>query len=141
MSENSERMAEELIELGYRPEPFTAPQGQGGADGVRFAYRIEDGSRDEDTVTLAVAVHENEGEWPEVAPHWVYLSPPDDVLAELVKGSRPPGVVTNYEGGDGRAWMGISAPPSDFWDQIDTPNGKNMGTYLHRHIRRIWSAR
>ena len=37
--------------------------------------------------------------------------------------------------------MAISAPPNDFWDQVDTPNGKNMEAYLNRHIRRIWSAR
>lgn len=141
MSTNSERMTAELVELGYRSGPFTAPKEQGGADGVRFEYPIEDGSRDGDTVTLAVAVHENEGQWPEVAPHWVYLSPPDDVLAELVKGSQPPGAVANYECESGESWMAISAPPSDFWDRIDTSDGKNMKTYLDRHIRRIWSVR
>ena len=141
MSTNSERMEAELVGLGYRTDPFTAPQEQGGADGVRFEYRIEDGSRDGDTVTLAVAVHENEGKWPEVAPHWVYLSPPDDVLAEQVKGSKPPGVVEKYKFENGQVWMAISAPPSDFWDRIDTTGGKNMRTYLDRHIRRIWSAR
>lgn len=141
MSTNSERMTAELVALGYRSGPFTAPNEQGGADGVRFEYLIEDGSRDGDTVTLAVAVHENEGQWPEIAPHWVYLSPPDDVLAELVKGSQPPGVVANYECESGESWMAISAPPSDFWDRIDTSDGKNMKTYLDRHIRRIWSVR
>ena len=141
MSRNSELMAAELVELGYRPRPFTAPQEQGGADGVMFEYRIEDGSRERNSVTLAVAVHENEGEWPEVAPHWVYLSPPDDVLAEQVKGARPPGAVEYCECENGQAWMVISSPPSDFWDQIDTQAGKNMRTYLDSHIRRIWSAR
>ena len=141
MSRNSERMAAELVGLSYRPVPFTSPQEQGGVEGVRFEYRIEDGSRAGDTVTLAVTVHENEGEWPEVAPHWVYLSPPDDVLAEQVKGSQQRGVVANYECENGQAWMAISAPPRDFWDQIDTPDGKNMKTYLDRHVRRIWSAR
>ena len=141
MSRNSERMAAELVGLRYRPSPFTAPKQQGGADGVRFEYRIEDGSRAGETVTLAVAVHENEGEWPEVAPHWVYLSPPDDVLAEQVKGSQSPGAVENYECADGQCWMAISAPPSDFWDEIDTPNGKNMKAYMDRHVRRMWSAR
>ena len=141
MSKNSGRMAAELVGLGYRPIPFMAPQEQGGAEGVRFEYQIADGSRDGDTVTLAMAVHESEGEWPEVAPHWVYVSPPDDVLAELVKGSQPPGAVRNYDFEDGRAWMAISAPPSDVWDHIDTPDGKNMWSYLERHIRRIWSVR
>ena len=141
MSSNSERIATELAELRYRTSPFTAPQQQGGADGVRFQYRIEDGSRAGETVILAVAMHQNEGEWPEVAPHWLYLSPPDPVLAELVKGSRSSGAIQIFQCADGHDWMAISAPPSDFWDQIDTPNGKNMEAYLNMHIRRIWNAR
>ena len=141
MSNNSERIAAELAELRYRTSPFTVPEQQGGAAGVRFPYRIEDGSRAGETVTLALAMHQNEGEWPEVAPHWLYLSPPDPVLAELVKGSRSPGAIQAFQCADGHDWMAISAPPSDFWDQIDTPKGKNMEAYLNRHIRRIWSAR
>ena len=134
-------MAEELVELGYRPDPFTAPEQQGAADGVRFEYRIEDGSRTGDTVTLAFAVHENEGEWSEVAPHWLYISPPDTVLAEQVRGAQSPGAVETYQLADSHEWMAISAPPSDFWDRIDTPDGKDTKAYLDRHIRRIWSAR
>ncbi len=141
MSDNSERIAAALVELRYRTSPFTAPQQQGGADGVRFQYRIKDGSRAGESVTLALAMHQNEGAWPEVAPHWLYLSPPDPVLAELVKGARSPGAIQTFQCTDGHDWMAISAPPSDFWDQIDTPNGKNMQAYLDRHIRRIWSAR
>ena len=141
MSRNSERMASELVGLGYAPEPFTAPEDQGGAEGVRFEYPIGDGSRAGETVNLAVALHENEGEWPEVAPHWVYVSPPDSVLGELVKGSQRRGVVATYEFENGECWMAISAPPEDFWDRIETPDGKNMETYLERHIRRIWRVR
>ena len=73
MSGSAERMAAELSELGYEPGPFTAPQEQGGAPGVQFKYAIKDGSRAGETVTLAVALHPNEGQWPEVAPHWVYV--------------------------------------------------------------------
>ena len=141
MSDNAQRMSAELSGLGYEPRPFTAPQEQGGAPGVQFKYPIEEGSRAGETVTLAVALHENEGQWPEVAPHWVYVSPPDGVLGEMVKGSASPGVVSQHNGGNGQTWMAISAPPSDFWDAIDTPDGKNMATYLERHIRRIWEAR
>ena len=141
MSKNSKRMAAELVALCYRPEPFKAPEQQGGSDGIRFDYRIEDGSRVGETVTLAVAVHENEGEWPEVAPHWVYISPPDPVLAEQVRGSKRPGAVEIYQCAEGHDWMAISAPPNDFWDRIDTPGGKNMSAYLDKHIRRIWRAR
>ena len=141
MSQDSERMAAELAGLDYRPEPFTAPKAQGGAAGVRFEYRIQDGSRAGETVILGLALHPNEGEWPEVAPHWLYLSPPDNVLAEQVKGSQSRGVVNHYEGEDGLTWMAISAPPRDFWDQIETADGKSMRTYLDRHVRRIWRAR
>lgn len=73
---------------------------------------------------MAVTVHENEGEWPDVAPHCLYLSPPDEVLAEQLRGTRQPGVVSNYEYESAQAWMAISAPPSDFWDQIGTPDRK-----------------
>lgn len=142
MTSNWERMAIELADLGYRPEAFKVPPERGGADGVWFEYAIEDGSRAGETVALAVAVHDQqEGKWPEVAPHWVYLSPPDSVLAEQVRGSRPHGVVSHHECEDGHPWMAISAPPSDFWDQVDTADGKNMKTYLERQIRRIWKAR
>ena len=141
MSKNTELMTAELIALNYQTGPFTAPQQQGGADGVQIEYRIKDGSRTGEYVSLAMAMNENEGEWPEVAPHWLYVSPPDEVLAEQVKGSQSPGAVENYECTDGKNWMAISAPPSDFWDLIDTPNGKSMKTYLDRHIRRIWKAR
>lgn len=134
-------MAKELVALGYRPEGFSAPENQGGAQGVRFEYRIRDGSRAGDGVTLAFAVHPNEGEWPEAAPHWLYVSPPDDILAEQVKGSAQRGSVSCHTDADGRIWQAISAPPSDFWDGIDELGGKCMKTYLDRHIRRIWSAR
>ncbi len=139
MSKSSERIAAELGKLGYRTKSFTAPPQQGCGDGVRFTYRIEDGSRAGESVTFAVAMRENEGVWPEVAPHWIYLAPPDIDLAELVRESN--GAVDIYTDADGLDWMAISAPPSDFWDQIDTPDGKNMQIYLDKHIRRIWRMR
>ena len=116
--------------LDYRPEPFTAPKAQGGTEDVRFDYRIQYGSRAGETVILGLALHPNEGEWPKVAPHWLYLSRPDDVLAVQVMGSQSSGVVNNHGGEDGIIWMVTSAPPRDFRDQIETPGGKNMRTWL-----------
>ena len=141
MSQNSKRMAAELADLGYEPASFNAPVEQGGGEGVSFAYQIQDGSRVGDSVTLAVALRLEEGNWPEVAPHWLYVSPPDAVLEEQVKGSRSPGAVSRHVGECGTEWMAISAPPSDFWDHIEPPDSKGMEIYLDRHIRRIWSAR
>ena len=141
MSENAICMTAELKRLGYDPISFTAPKEQGGSIGVQFTYRIPAGSRNGETITLALALHENEGQWPEVAPHWVYISPRDDVLAEMVRGSTSQGVVSYHHDSNGLEWMAISAPPSDFWDTIDTADGKNIGTYLDRHIRRIWEVR
>ena len=141
MSSNSDRIAAELTDLCYKPVSFTAPQQQGGALGVQFEYRIMDGSRVGESVILAVSLGDNEGNWPEVAPHWLYISPPDTVLAEQIKGAQSPGAVEVYQLDDGRSWMAISAPPNDFWDQITTPNGKSMKTYLNDHVRRIWKVR
>ena len=141
MSKNAELLAEDLRGLGFAPEPFAPPEEHRVGDGVKFEYRIEDGSRQRQTVLLGLALPDKVGVWPELAPHWVYVSPPDEVLAEQVRGASSPGVVREYEEDTGVAWMAISAPPSDFWDGIDTPGGKNMKTYLERHIRRIWSAR
>lgn len=141
MSQNSERMAVELAQLELNPKPFKAPKNQGGATGVQFDYRIKDGSRTGETVTIGLALHTNEGTWPEVAPHWLYLSPPDNVLAEMVMGSRSRGVVDCFETEDGVPWMAISAPPNDFWDQIEAPDIKGMKIYLDRHVCRIWRVR
>ena len=62
---------------------------------------------------------------------------------ELVKGARSPGAIQTSQCADGLDWMAISVPrrATSMRDQIDTPNGKNMKTYLNRHVRRIWSAR
>ena len=141
MSQNSEMMVAELAQLEYNPKPFKAPENQGGAAGVRFDYQIKDGSRTGETVAIGLALHPNEGTWPEVAPHWLYLSPPDNVLAEMVLGARSPGVVDHYKAEDGVSWMAVSAPPNDFWDQIEAPDTKGMRIYLDRHVRRIWRVR
>ena len=139
MSENAGLFAGELSHLGYTPQSFSTPMQHCPGEGVKFEYRVKDGSRTGETVILAVVIPDGAGTWPEVAPHWIHISPPDSVIAEQVQGQN--GCVEWYKDGDGIEWMAISAPVTDFWDQIDDPNGKSVKTYLERHIRRIWAGR
>ncbi len=134
MSGNAERMAEDLRGLGYDPVLFSTPKG----DGVKFEYRIGDGSREGEVVMLGMAMRDRDGEWPEIPPHWVLVSPPDEALEALVKGAAKPGVARRHDEEDGTAWLIISAPPNDFWDGIEAVNGKCMETYMTRHVRRLW---
>lgn len=138
MGGNARRLAASFREAGYDPKPFTSSMQHSVGDGIRFEYPITDGSRAGETVWLGLVIPESVGDWPEVAPHWIHIAPPDHVLEEqvLVRGS-----VERYRDSEGTEWMAISAPVSDFWDQIDEPDGKNAKTYTDRHLRRIWGAR
>ena len=143
MSENGRLLSDELDRLGYKPQPFSTPMRHCPGEGVKFEYRIKDGSRIGETVLLGLVIPDAAGAWPEIAPHWVHISPPDRVLEEQVQAHRGDGQgsVERYKDEEDVEWMAISAPVTDFWDQIDTPNGKNAKTYLERHIRRIWAVR
>ena len=143
MSENNRLFSEELRRLGYKPQPFLTSMKHCPGEGIKFEYQIKDGSRKGDTVMLGLVIPETAGAWPEATPHWIHISPLDSVLGEQVQAHRGvgQGCVEWYKDVDGVEWMAISAPVSDFWDQIDEPNGKSAKTYLDRHIRRIWAAR
>ena len=143
MSKNAVLFSCELGLLGYTPQPFYTAMRHCPGEGVKFEYRIKDGSRTGETVLLGVVIPDGVGAWPEVTPHWIHISPPDSVLAEQVQANRDGqhGCVEWYNDADGIEWIAISAPVTDFWDQIDDPNGKSVETYLERHIRRIWAAR
>ena len=143
MLENVRLLSEELKSLGYTPHPFATPMQHCAGEGVKFEYQIADGSRTGETVLLGLVIPDSAGTWPEATPHWIHISPPDSVLEEQVKAHRgnSQGCVERYDDQEGVKWMAISAPVKDFWDKIDTPNGKNVETYIQRHIRRIWAAR
>ena len=144
MLDNVRLLSEELKHLGYAPRQFSTPMRHCPGEGIKFEYQITDGSRTGETVLLGLVIPDAAGTWPEGTPHWVHISPPDSVLEEqvqAVRGNGHCGCVERYEDADGVSWSAISAPVTDFWDQIDTPNGKTAKTYLERHIRRIWAAR
>ncbi len=138
MVENVRLLSDELKRLGYAPQRFVTPMQHCSGEGIKFEYRIKDGSRTGDTVTLGLVIPKDAGIWPEATPHWIHISPPDSVLEEQV---RAQGTSERYEDHEGVEWMAISAPVRDFWDQIDESDGKNAKTYLERHVRRIWAAR
>lgn len=139
MADNAQRLFEELANLGYQPQYFECPLKASTGRGVKFCYAIPDGSRTGEMVTIGLVIPDEVGDWPEIAPHWVHIFPLDSVIEEQVKGQN--GSVKHYSDQDGTDWMAISAPVSDFWDQIDDPNGKNAKTYIDHHLRRIWGAR
>ena len=143
MTDNVQLLSEELKRLGYAPERFDSPIPDCLGEGIKFAYRIADGSRTGETVVLGLVIPDSAGAWPEATPHWIHICPPDGVLEEQVQAHRgdSQGSVKRYKDKEGVDWMAISAPVKDFWDQIDEANGKNAKTYLDRHIRRIWGAR
>ena len=45
MSENGRLLSDELNRLGYKPQPFSTPMRHCPGEGVKFEYRIKDGSR------------------------------------------------------------------------------------------------
>ena len=143
MTDNVQLLSDELRRLDYEPEPFECQIDVCSGQGVKFQYRIVDGSRVEETVMLGLVIPDQTGDWPEITPHWLHICPPDNVLAEQVMANRgnAQGVVRRYQDKEGTEWMAISAPVNDFWDQIEDPDGKNMSTYIERHVRRIWDAR
>ena len=76
---------------GLPPGTIHGAEGPGRRGGC--SVRVPNRGRQSggETVILGLAQHPNEGEWPEVAPHCCTFPPPDGVLAEQVKGSRPKG--------------------------------------------------
>ena len=143
MNENVRLLFEELKDLGYEPEYLCCQLDVCTGEGARFTYEITDGSRSGESVLLGLVIPETASTWPEGTPHWIHISPPDSVLEEQVQAHRgnAQGNTRRYTDQEGVEWLLISAPVKDFWDQIEEPNGKNMSTYLERHIKRIWSYR
>ncbi len=121
MSDSISRVQGELESLGYRTSIFDSAQGKG----VAFDYTIETGSHRGTQIKVGVSFQEDG--YPEYPPHWIHTTPP-------IKDGKG-GVVTEYTDAQGRAWVAMSRPPGDVWDQLPT---KHMQAYIKEHLRRIW---
>ena len=117
----TERIRMELEGSGYPTQVFEWNQGTV----IAFEYQMECGSHAGKTVHIGVS--NPDGEYPEYPPHWVHISPPlDDGRG---------GAKEIYQDPEGRQWLAMSRPPSDFWDRRPT---KHMSVYVKEHIGRIW---
>ena len=125
MSTDIDRVAQELKELGYSPWQTTWAEGTM----IVIDYVVEVGSRAGQRVSLGISF-QGEG-YPEYPPHWILVSPP-------ISDGQTGGSDRTFTDDHGRSWLAMSRPPSDLWDQL-CPEQQNMRTYLHRHVRRIWS--
>ena len=112
----------ELRDLELRPEVIDFP---GFGRVVVFDYAVPTGRYRGHTFRVGVAFQE-EG-YPAYPPHFI-------LIADL-----PHAYLTKYATHryDGREWSVFSAPPGDFWDRL-APADKNMKTYVHRHLLRLW---
>ena len=122
MSENVERIRNELEGLGYSTKLTESPKGKV----VSFDYRVELGSYIGKSVRVGLSMQGEEA-YPEYPPHWVHLCPPID--------DRRGGVVEQYTDECGYTWSVLSRPPGPIWDRLLT---KHISGYISDHLRRFW---
>ena len=122
MSDNIDRIKDELESLGYETCLSDSPQGKV----VSFPYTVQTGSYKGKQVRLGISMQGSEP-YPEYPPHWIHLTPPID--------DGRGGSVGKYSDPNGREWFAMSRPPGAIWDRLPT---KHMMGYLNEHLRRFW---
>ena len=120
-----EKVGGELRELGFSPEIIRI-DGFGGSGVIVIDYPVSTGRYKGSTFRIGIGFQE-EG-YPEYPPHFV-------LVANLPASDVP---VHSSHHHDNVGWSAFSVPPSDFWDDLASPN-KNMKTYVNRHLARFWS--
>ena len=124
MSDNIDRINDELKFLGYETCLSDSPQGKV----VSFTYRVEVGPHKDKQFTLGISMQGSES-YPDYPPHWIHLTPPID--------DGRGGSINRYPDENGQEWIALSRPPGELWDQLAT---KHMRGYLNEHIRRFWNG-
>ena len=119
------QIATELKALGYEPEIVECSTPNGEEKAVIFPYRIEAGRFKGETRTFGVSTRCEAVGYPEVPPHWIFISPP---ITDTQDGS-------NHGTGSfaGKKWVLLSRPPSAFWDSV---SHKSMKAYLE-HLSKV----
>ena len=115
----------ELRDLGFDPEIVTDPSCS-HTPVLMFDYPVANGSHRGTTFRMGISFQE-EG-YPEYPPHFVHIA--------RLQGTR----LTKHSSYTYQdiEWSVFSLPPNDFWDALP-PEGKNMKTYVYRHLTRVWA--
>ena len=127
------RIADELKTLGYRPQIVEGDTPNGRQKVVTFPYRIHTGRFKGKTRTVGVSTYCEAVGYPEVPPHWVFVSPP---IVDTQDGANHG--VFEFDGGgdsDEAKWVALSRPPGAFWDKA---GHKGMKAYLE-HLSKVFA--
>ena len=112
-------IAAELKDLGLQPEIVECTTPAGEETAVIFPYRIGTGRFKGETRNFGVSTRCEAVDYPEVPPHWIFISPP---ITDTQDG--PNHGICSFAGMN---WVVLSRPPGAFWDRIDK---KDMRAYL-----------
>ena len=123
----SHRIVDELKELGYRPQIVEGDTPNHRQNVVTFPYLIPTGRFKGETRTVGISTHCEAVGYPEMPPHWVFISPP---ITDTRDGGHHG--VFNYDGGQ---WVALSRPPGAFWDKA---RNKGMKAYLE-HLSKVFA--
>lgn len=115
----------ELQGLGYRPRIVDGDTPVGRQKVVIFPYRIHTGRFKGETRTFGISTQCEAAGYPEVPPHWIFISPP---ITDTKDGANH-GVYSFAR----RKWAVLSRPPGGFWDRVQR---KGMRAYLE-HLSKV----
>ena len=119
------QIAAELEALGYEPEIVECITPNGKEKAVIFPYRIGAGRFKGETRTFGVTTQCEAVGYPEVPPHWIFISPP---ITDTRDG--PNNGTGSFAAKD---WVLLSRPPGAFWDSV---RHKSMRAYLE-HLSKV----
>lgn len=120
-----QQIVSELQGLGYRPRVVDGNAPSGRQKVVIFSYRIHAGRFKGETRTVGISTECETVGYPEVPPHWIFISPP---ITDTRDGANHG--VNSFAG---REWVVLSRPPGGFWDRVQR---KGMRAYLE-HLSKV----
>lgn len=126
MSSVHQRIRDELVALGYPSELVEGETSAGPQKVVVFEYPVRSGRFKGRTYTMGISTQCEAVGYPEVPPHWLFISPP---ITDTRDG--PNHGLNSFAG---QEWVALSRPPGTFWDKLAR---KTMKAYME-HVSRVW---